>query len=125
MHLTIHSSQPRVNPEYSDELQHWRAKLRPFLARDGRIASARPLESLSGEQLNQDAVNLAEIGEQRRLQLYDNFLQKGRLPSHRPRQQPVPISLEPSAEVVLEDGLLESANDDLSGFDLGDELPCG
>ena len=90
-------SEPRTHPSYEKELLAWRAKLRPFIAPGGTVAEVRPLESISGEQLNQDAVNLTTLGEKRRLALYTDLLQSGRVPDHRPHQEPVSILLQPAS----------------------------
>ena len=58
-------SRARVRPSYDKELIVCRAQLRPFLTSpDGNVANTRPLESLSGASLYQDAVHLLAVGEQ-------------------------------------------------------------
>lgn len=84
-------TEPRVHPPYAEELLKWRAMLRPFLWKGGEVADVRQLESLSGESLNQDAVNMLHIGEERRVKLYEEHLSDGLLPIHRPHQQPLSI----------------------------------
>ena len=85
-------SRARVRPSYDKELIVCRAQLRPFLTSpDGNVANTRPLESLSGASLNQDAVHLLAVGEQWRSKLYQEHLQLGFLPDHRKNEAPLDI----------------------------------
>ena len=88
-------SASRKRPAYDKELLEWRAQLRPFLVdNDGLPAKERPLESMSGVPLCQDAANLLQIGQSRRKALFMDHLQNGVLSDHRPKQEPVKIALE-------------------------------
>ena len=105
-------SQERKRPSYTKELLEWRACLRPFLVNnDGVPAAERPLESMSGLPLSQDAMHLVQIGESRRKQLYQDHLQCGLIPDHHAKQQPVKIALEEEIMQAEEDNFEDTFGD--------------
>ena len=113
-------SAPRTLPTYDNELLLWRAQLRPFLvSADGSVETKRPLESLSGVKLSQNATNLLCIGEQRRKDLFLNHFQEGWIPEHRSRQEPVAIAL--SEVNTVQETLPDSTPDSLYSDSVGTE----
>ena len=109
--LTDPKSEARSRPAYDKELLAWRAQLRPFLvAPDGSEPTVRPLESMSGSTLNQQAVEMFNVGEDRRKTLYREHFKAGWIPKHRSRQDPVMI-------VAGEAEVEEESFDDLNAED--------
>ena len=102
-------SQPRSYPSYSEELLAWHAKLRSFLCTDGKLPFVGPLLLMSGDTLNQEAIHLTRLGEEQRLLLYNAYMQRGSVPEHRPRPEPIAISMDAQLDVS---DLLDDSEDD-------------
>ena len=75
--LTDPMSQARVRPDYSKELVIWRAKLRTFLCPDNGLALHRALESCSGVNMCQTAIDFTVEGKHSRQELAKTFNRDG------------------------------------------------
>lgn len=86
-------SQARSRPPYDEDLLRWRARLRPFLTGGNKPAEQRPFESMTGEQLSDDILDITEVGQQRRVELYREHFAGGGIPLRRKKQKVLPVTM--------------------------------